>query len=317
MDAPIDRLDFHAFLVCMWVGSLRLNAKGHQGGSITRCLFMKLVAGLSFACCSSARPNNRKLDIVIAHYNNQTLGESVETWRHVLQQPSVQALSPYVFLYCQNEAVSDEDLEWFAARGEVRHLANVGRESHAYIWHIIRNYGDLASHTLFHQDLADTNMANQMLKRLSFLEPQTGMLALGYIHVCSCQTCFISDIPKLREIWAMTQHSFCSPEASYPAFLRGAFVVSLRRIVNVEVQVYKSLLYYLEAPEDHWIHTEHSHEGSRSPSDPMSGHVLERSWNIIFDCMHLEGPKECSICRMEGKKCTQSACQCFDSRPYR
>ncbi len=276
-------------------------ATRHQGGSTTRCLFVKIVAGLSFAWVSSARPNDRKLDIVIAHYNNQTLGESVETWRHVLQQPSVQALSPYVFLYCQNEAVSDGDLEWFAARGEVRHLANVGRESHTYIWHIIRNYGDLASHTLFHQDLADSNMANQMLNRLSLLKPQTGMLALGYIHVCSCQTCYISDIPKLREIWAMTQHTFCSPEASYPAFLRGAFVVSLRRIVSVEVQVYKSLLYYLEAPEDHWIHTEHSHEGSRSPSDPMSGHVLERSWNIIFDCMHLDGPKECSICRMEGK----------------
>ena len=236
----------------------------------------------------------------------------MDTWRHVLQQPAVQALSPYVFLYCQNEAVTTKELEWFAARGEVRHLANVGRESHAYIWHIVSNYGELATHTIFHQDLADADMANKLLQRLSLLTPRTGMLALGYMYTCSCQTCYISDIPKINEIWAMTQHTFCSPEVNYPAFLRGAFVVSARRIRNVNVQVYTTLLHYLEAPEGHWVHTEHAHEGFREPSNPMSGHVLERSWNILFDCLHLVGPKDCSICRMEGKICTPSACQCLD-----
>ena len=258
-----------------------------------------------------SRPRNRKLDIVIAHHASHNLAAVVEVWSSVLQQPSVVALNPYIFLYCQNVDVTDDDLSWFADRGEVRHLANIGRESHVYLWHLVSNYNDVALHTLFHQDLPDDR--EQMMTRLSYLTPQTGMLALSEMCMCSCEACVITDIPKMKEIWAMIRKSFCSPQELHPVFLRGAFVVSSKRISNNSVVVYNTLLEYVEAPEGHWIHSEHPHDWGRSVSSPVSAHVLERAWNVIFNCLTPNGPQECSMGWTNGSERTVSACQCQDT----
>ena len=257
------------------------------------------------------KPRNRKLDIVIAHYNMENIAEAVETWSEVLNRTYVQAMSPHIFLYCQNEASTEPDLAWFADHGEVIHIPNLGRESHAYLWHIVYNYGNLALHTLFHQDVSHHDK-NHVANKLSLLTPETGMLALSHIGMCTCDTCFLKEIPKLRDLWAMSQHTFCSPYDTYPVFLKGAFVVSSRRIMNVGVTVYKVLLQYLEAPADHWIHKEHKFKWARTPDNPIFGHVMERARNIVFDCMHLTGPAECQLCNSDCKKFTASACQCLD-----
>ena len=258
---------------------------------------------------ASERPQDRKLDIVIAHHASRNLADVVEVWSSVLQQPSVQVLSPYVFLYCQNADVTDDDLGWFADRGEVQHLENIGRESHVYLWHLVSNYGDVALHTLFHQDLPDNR--EELMTKLSYLTPQTGMLALSAMYMCSCEACFFTDIPKLKEIWAMTQKSFCSPLDLYPVFLRGAFVVSSRRISNNSIVAYKTLLEYVESPVGHWIHNEHPHAWGRSVNHPVSAHVLERAWNVIFSCLTPNGPQTCSMGWTNGEP-SASACQCYD-----
>ena len=265
---------------------------------------------------NATKPRNRKLDIVIAHYSLNNIAHAVETWTEVLNRTYVQAMSPYIFLYCQNQASTDHDLEWFAQRGEVIHISNFGRESHAYIWHIIHNYGNLALHTIFHQDLSKYG-SSHVANKLSLLTPETGMLALSDLSMCTCDTCHLrAEMPKqLREIWAMAQHTFCSPQETYPVFLQGAFVVSSRRILKVDVSMYAVLLQYLEAPADHWIHKDHKFDWLRSPDNPVSGHVLERAWNVLFDCMHLAGPADCPMCIDNKSGCTEmtaSACQCLD-----
>ena len=39
--------------------------------------------------------------------------------------------------------------------GEVVHLENVGRESHAFLQHITGHYDDLANYTIFSQDIPE------------------------------------------------------------------------------------------------------------------------------------------------------------------
>ena len=77
--------------------------------------------------------------------------------------------------------------------------------------------------------------------------------------------------------------------------------------------LYVSLLEYLEAPDGHWIHTEHPHDWGKTASNPVSAHVLERSWTLLFDCMRLDGPAECPVCDPGQKDdCRIDTCECLD-----
>lgn len=89
------------------------------------------------------------------------------------------------------------------------------------------------------------------------------------------------------------------------------------RIQGVPRKVYESLLTYLEAPEENWVHEEHSHEWGKAPSNPLSAHVVERAWNVMFDCLDVD-VDECTACdetlSINGT-CPPSSCQCTDSPP--
>lgn len=197
----------------------------------------------------------------------------------------MEARKPYFFVYCKYAIASkaDTELEWFHKHGEVQHLDNVGRESHTYIWHIVQNLDNLADHTLFHQAVPDD--VNLLVQRLGLFNLSTGLLALGLIEQCTCTSCDLHHIPKIREIWAMALHTFCAPTDQHALFMRGAFLVSSHRIRSVPMQIYDTLLEYSGAPDAHWVHAEHSEDWARSSSNPLSAHVLERAWNILFECL--------------------------------
>ena len=263
----------------------------------------------------AGRPENRKLDIVLSHYAADNLPSAMRIWRNVVKLPHLKALRPYLFLYCKAQNIPDSDLAWFTRHGEVKRLDNVGRESHTFIWHILQHMEDLANHTLFHQDMPQSGTAQQLTQRLRVFHSSTGLLALGEISKCSCTECFLHHIPKVKEIWAMVRHSFCVPSDQYAVFLKGAFVVSSARIWAVSTDVYLSLLQYLGAPEQRWTHGEHSEDWARKPSNPLSAHVLERSWNVLFNCLDLHMIDVCSVCdeslKLNGT-CPAAACQCVD-----
>lgn len=71
----------------------------------------------------------------------------------------MQQWEPYVWLYCQNENMTDEMMGGLKPLlqygGEIVHLENVGRESHSFLHHITAHYGDLADYTLFSQDMPE------------------------------------------------------------------------------------------------------------------------------------------------------------------
>lgn len=201
-------------------------------------------------------------------------------------------------------------MEWFHKHGEVQHLENVGRESHTFVWHIVQNLDNLANHTLFHQAVPDN--VTLLIQRLHLFSPSTGLLALSLTERCTCTTCVLHHIPKVREIWAMARHTFCAPADEHAVFMRGAFLVSSHRIRSVPLPIYDTLLQYSEAPDAHWVHAEHSEDWARSSSNPLSAHVLERSWNILFDCLDPQIVDVCRKCDAPEGSCLPSACQCSD-----
>ncbi len=252
------------------------------------------------------RPTDRTLDIVLAHFHHGNLPAVLEYWELVLSAVPIQ---PYFFIYCKaNSALSD--FGWMQENGELQTLPNVGRESHSYLWHIMHHRHDLAEHTIFNQAMPDMENASMIL-RLKQFQPTTGMLGLAMVVDCGCSDCYLGDIPFIKEIWAMSQNEFCSPDLKYAAFMKGAFLVSKRRLLSVPDHVYFSLITLLTAPKDHWSHKQHNFEGLKNEAAPLAGHILERSWNILFDCIDVAATYQCWDCD-EGKECLPMACQCRD-----
>ena len=252
------------------------------------------------------RPSNRPLDIVLTHYNHANLPQVMDYWRLVLDSIPLKA---YIFIYCKGHSTL-EDFGWMQHQGELHILPNVGRESHSYLWHITHHIDDLADHTLFNQAMPDMDNSS-MIARLRQFSASTGMLGLAMVVDCGCSDCYLGDIPFIKEIWAMSQSDFCSPELRYAAFMKGAFLVSRQRLLDVPNKVYKSLLQVLSAPDDHWAHRQHGYDGLKNENNPLMGHIMERSWNILFDCIDLKAAQQCWACD-EGKECLSMACQCRD-----
>ena len=109
-------------------------------------------------------------------------------------------MKPYVYLFCQNEGY-DKAEEAFKPMlqfgGQVIHTANIGRESHGYLQHIIEHYNDLAQHTLFAQDVSNPELLGRM--DVSFLYPSLRFLpqmiqqsSIMYIGPCLAVFQFLS-----------------------------------------------------------------------------------------------------------------------------
>jgi hypothetical protein len=92
----------------------------------------------------------------------------VPTILRLLLCPQVQKWEPYVWVYCQNENLTNasELAPLIKYGGEVVHLENVGRESHSYLQHITRNYNNLAAYTLFSQDIPDFRLVERFEVRM-------------------------------------------------------------------------------------------------------------------------------------------------------
>ncbi|KAK9813514.1 hypothetical protein WJX73_003702 [Symbiochloris irregularis] len=230
----------------------------------------------------------------------------------------------YVYTHGSNATLAELQQSWFGNEtfGEVHKLDNFGRESHPYFFHILRHYGHFPAFLLFHQALPEKGCSDLFINRIQRLRPNTGMLSLGDASVCTCSQCWGENPVQFKEIWAMARQEFCSPEEKYATFLKGAFVVASRRVMAVPHRTYSALYQYLEAPDGHWLHRERSSYGtdSHNTSSPTLGHIIERSWNALFDCLDpgVVHPDFCTVkcvperdCSVEA--CPPTACQCLEA----
>ncbi|KAK9819454.1 hypothetical protein WJX74_007580 [Apatococcus lobatus] len=90
--------------------------------------------------------------------------------------------------------------------------------------------GMLMDHTIFNQAMPDMDNSS-MIARLKQFDTSTGMLGLAMVVDCGCSDCYLGDIPFIKEIWAMSQSDFCSPELRTPVTPSpSTFAASYRKV---------------------------------------------------------------------------------------
>ncbi|KAK9862546.1 hypothetical protein WJX84_002713 [Apatococcus fuscideae] len=88
----------------------------------------------------------------------------------------------------------------------------------------------LIDHTIFNQAMPDMDNSS-MIARLKQFDTSTGMLGLAMVVDCGCSDCYLGDIPFIKEIWAMSQSDFCSPELRTPVTPSpSTFAASYRKV---------------------------------------------------------------------------------------
>jgi len=243
-----------------------------------------------------------------------------------------------VFFYTHSPTV---DLAAFPDSWTKRRLENVGRESYAYVNHIVDTLATekvhtMADHVWFSQAAPQRdgwNKRSGVLRRLQLLGPHTGMLALGLIETANCQfggSFSQTEWRHVRDIYVLAQRRVC--EGYWVTFMNGEFIVSKKRILHQPLWLWKYLRELLEAPLDHFIHKEGTtaekpviYESTRS--DPIFGHMMvrsgsrqrpvrtltrmqERLWNPLLNC--LIRPRSCCSDETPDVPCQPGDCQCLD-----
>ena len=95
---------------------------------------------------------------------------------------------------------------------------------------------------------------------------------------------------------------------------QGQIIVSRTKIKGTPKHVYEHIKEVLEAGPQHWIHGDKKQDMFKDePGEPYFGHVLERSWNLLFDCSRASLAESCpniGLKRKEGDG--DDKCQCLD-----
>ena len=165
------------------------------------------------------------------------------------------------------------------------------------------------------------------------LHPNTGLLAIDRVDHSTCTS---RQVGLTRSHWGKTLGPLCPPNnASFLVFWKGEFVASRKRLQSRSLQFYTSLLEHISAPDDSLLHQlPGTPRYLRSADNPIFGHVMERAWNLILNCLDddvrreaalmpkrspfrpLDSKAKCSLCDKQGV-CPIDACQCLDVPPVR
>ena len=224
----------------------------------------------------------------------------VNSWKNSNRMPKC-SVPPRVDLdYEVVVAHYDEDLDWLAPQAHNCHiyhkgketkprfqyqqwekLANVGREGHTYLHHIITNYNRLADVTVFVQgslkEHTDNhhcyrNIADYVNRTLSEdLVYRSGQIRIfwGQIQHVGKWLESLKDgrmRPSKYTFGEFYEHVFLSPHPLYIIIsLNGCFAVTRERIQRHPKELYQRMISYLS---DH--------------PNPEEGHYVERLWVHLF-----------------------------------
>ena len=109
---------------------------------------------------------------------------------------------------------------------------------------------------------------------------------------------------RMREMWGRTQDQICPDKWFFTAGAEN--VVSAARIARMPWRFYKNVLHLLVAPPSHRIHQDYKVLGpgkwldtfSKAENEQLNNeslflHVVERAWNLIFNCYAEEALGSC------------------------
>ncbi|KAG8527412.1 uncharacterized protein KY384_007564 [Bacidia gigantensis] len=243
--------------------------------------------------------DNPQFELVISHY--QADFKLIQAWTEQIRStPYVSQLGMKLVIYTKNANVNLDILKSATGADVVQHLPNLGREGATILHHLITTYASPSPFSMFSQDEpewsidTDTGLLEPFLidHLTHSFRPNTGFLALNkWNEPCYCGNCGgRGQFPLQVAIYNMFERGVCH-EMSWVT-LWSQFIVSAQRVRERDLRAYKWLFKMMTAPKDHWIHEETQPdfikeeymEGESTPDNPLFGHTLERSWNMIFNC---------------------------------
>lgn len=269
-----------------------------------------------------------QFDVVIAHHSEEP--HYIRVWTDSLRSiPFVQELGMRIIIYTKG---SMEPLAIKEASGadEVIQLPNVGREGGTYLHHLLSVYDDPPQFTLLAQaklrkaqEEGSGKMTQWLQDRLrTTFGNETGFMSMDRKHdICYCGHC--TDMgrddfyPLWPQIYSLLQGKVCQRLEGHVLSFNGHFIVSRNRILARPRGIYEHLQSLVDAPADHWIHSEpepkwfEKDKGKSIPSNPKFGHTLERLWHTIFGC---DDPEKVVDCDMKGMRTEgPGGCSCTDT----
>ncbi|WPG99117.1 Hypothetical protein R9X50_00192800 [Acrodontium crateriforme] len=238
-------------------------------------------------------------DIVVARYDEPST-DIAQNLNLLLQAPRFQTLQSRIHFYNKNLDTTTfaddiEDLMNGLANISVTPSENIGRESEAYLHHIVSTWDDLAAHTLFMQaEPHDFKLARNQMEQ--YLLPETGFMPLAY-EGAFCRDCNHCHDHSWSENPAVLSALYSNANSGAPCkdlvlTYRGQFVASAARIRGNEKAMYEGLLEQLRNPNSSM------HSASYTPSEwnsdqvdsmnaPTFGFTLERLWGVLMQCSDL------------------------------
>lgn len=236
------------------------------------------------------------IDIVIARYD-EAASSVADNINALLVTPKIQAKDVRFIIY--NKGTQQEDFQHDVAamisdQSEVQFqtLDNVGREGDTYLHHIVNNWNNFSTHTLFMQaEPHDLDLATNYHQTLFI--PETGFLSLSY-ESDVCETCDQCLKPGWAEDPALLSKLYETSNAGKKCqnlvlTYRGQFIVSAARVRGNERAVYEDLLQQLRISES-YFHSEEYTESRRhrdqedSVDHAVFGFTLERMWGVLMQC---------------------------------
>ena len=290
-------------------------------------------SGTTNAAPSTARVP--QLHLVIAHYNEEPFW--MRRWIGSVRSISyIQELGIKVIIYTKGPDTDLVGLKETTAADEVFQLPNVGREGSTYLYHLLNIYDDPPPFTMFTQaiirkgqylsgEIEDEHVAelkDWLYDKLSEkFTSDIGFMSLDRKHdICYCGHC--TDMgrhdfyPLWPQLYAILEGTVCQELEGNILSFNGHFIVSRQRILSRPKSTYEYLQELVDAPEDHWLHSEpepnwfDKDKGKSTPDDPKFGHTLERLWHVIFNCSN---PAQMVDCDVKGMKAEgPGGCTCKD-----
>ncbi len=282
-----------------------------------------VVAGLKTP--GTPRP---QFDVVIAHHSEEPY--YIKVWTDSLRSiPYMQELGIRIIIYTKG-SMDTTAIKEASGADEVIQLPNVGREGGTYLHHLLSVYDDPPRFTLLAQAKLRKAQEEGSGKMTQWLQDrlrtkfgnETGFMSMDRKHdICYCGHC--TDMgrndfyPLWPQIYSMLQGKVCQRLEGHVLSFNGHFIVSRNRILARPREIYRYLQTLVDAPADHWIHSEpepgwfEKDKGKSMPSNPKFGHTLERLWHTVFDC---DDPEQVVDCDMKGMRAEgPGGCSCRDA----
>ena len=265
--------------------------------------------------------NPSRFDIVLAYFdeNPAKVRKEIELLKVV---PAIAKLNPRVIIYTKGPTGSSDEagIRLEVLRNQlgadiVRMLPNVGRESHTFLAHIVDQWDNLATHTLFGQALF--HHFDRIPSRLeTHFNATVGVMSLWEHSSCECEHCKPNyggpkeGWTRVPQLFTLFNQEFCPPDGLLVTY-KGQFIVSRDRIYRHSRKRFHWLL-WISGNMSHFVHDTppdiyFNHDNDLN--NPYFGHSIGRAWLFMFGCNDLRIAKECESMDIKSES---ALCACYD-----